>query len=73
MKRKLTALISALAVTAALVPSFVTVSAATVGSSDLGEVLTQYRDWAEASGDYAWDTENNYITKTAAVKVLSDI
>ena len=73
MKRKLTALISALAVTAALVPSFVTVSAATVGSSDLGEVLTQYRDWAEASGDYAWDTENNYITKTAAVKVLSDM
>ena len=39
MKRKLTALISALAVTAALVPSFVTVSAATTGSSDLGIVL----------------------------------
>lgn len=73
MKRKLTALISALAVTAALVPSFVTVSAATVGSNDLGIVLEQYRDWTNASGDYEWDDTNNYITKKAAVEVKSDM
>ncbi|MDY3031518.1 MAG: S-layer homology domain-containing protein [Clostridia bacterium] len=76
MKRKLTALISAMAVTATMMPVFTTAHAATQVAEHLGDFIKDFGQTSLAGGshpDYKWNQTENRIENKSDVDVNADM